>query len=205
MKRAVTALGAFAAGIYVLVVRGNLTVDLGVGRRLRPLGPLTVSIAAPRETVFDVVAGPYLGRTTRALERKLRVIERSKDMVLAEHYTPFGPLTTTTLETVRFERPGRVHFRLVRGPVPHVVEEFALHEAEDGTRLDYSGQLGTDLWLAGRIWGFFVAWRWNAAVRSSLAAVKSEAERRASRMGRDGRASPAREPAASLPEPPETS
>lgn len=179
MRRAVTALAGFAVGIYVLVVRGDLTLDLGIGRRLRPLGPLTVTIAAPREIVFDVVASPYLGRTTRALERKLRVVERSGDMVLAEHFTPFGPLTTTTLETVRFERPERVHFRLVRGPVPHVVEQFTLRETGDGTQLHYSGELGTDLWLAGRIWGFFAAWRWNSAVRASLAAIEQEAERRA--------------------------
>jgi hypothetical protein len=46
------------AGIYVLVVRGALTLDLGIGRRTRPLGPLTRTIAARPETVFDVIAGP---------------------------------------------------------------------------------------------------------------------------------------------------
>jgi hypothetical protein len=179
--RRFAALGGLAAGVYALVVRGDLALDLRVGRRLRPLGPLTVSIAAPREVVFDVVATPYLGRTTRALGPKLRVVERTGDMALAEHFTPFGPLTTRTLETVRFERPERVHFRLVRGPVPHVVEQFTLHETERGTELRYLGELGSDLWLAGRIWGFFVARRWNAAVRTSLANVKLEAERRAAR------------------------
>jgi hypothetical protein len=181
VRRLAVALGGVAAGIYVLVVRGSLTLDLGVGRHIRPLGPVTMSIAAPREVVFDVVATPYLGRTTRALKQKLRVVERSGDMALAEHFTPFGPLTTTTLETVRFERPERVHFRLVRGPVPYVIEQFALEETEHGTELRYTGELGTDLWLAGRIWGFFVAWRWNAVVRSSLAGVKQEAERQAAR------------------------
>jgi len=41
------------------------------------------------------------------------------------------------VETVRFTRPGRVDFRLVRGPVPHVVEAFVLTEQPDGagTRL----------------------------------------------------------------------
>jgi hypothetical protein len=39
-----------------------------------------------------------------------------------------------TVETVRFERPAAVHFRLVRGPVPHVVERFELTEDGEDTR-----------------------------------------------------------------------
>jgi hypothetical protein len=178
----IAALGGIGAGLYGLLVRGSLTVDLGIGRTVRPLGPLAWQISAPRELVFEVISSPYLGRTPRALERKLRVLERSADMVLSEHFTPVGPLVTTTLETVRFEPPQRVHFRLVRGPVPYVVEEFALRETEEGTELGYSGELGTDLWALGRWWGALVAPCWEAAVRDSLSAVKVEAERRAARL-----------------------
>jgi len=88
----------------------------------------------------------------------------------------------TTLETVRFERPTSVHFRLARGPVPHVVERFELRELEGGaTELVYEGELGTDLWALGRWWGRRVARRWEGAVRSSLATAKAESERRAAR------------------------
>ena len=166
---------------YVLLVRGSLTLDLGIGRTVRPLGPFTWNIAAPRELVFDVISAPYLGTTPRALERKLRVLVRGEDMVLAEHFTSVGPLVTTTLETVRFEPPERVHFRLVRGPVPYVIEYFFLRETHEGTELEYSGELGTDLWALGRFWGALVAHRWETAVRGSLTAVKAEAERRAAR------------------------
>jgi hypothetical protein len=65
-----SALAAAAAGgvvCYRLVVSGDLTLDTGVGRTLRPLGPLAVAITAPRTTVFDVIAEPYLARTTRAM------------------------------------------------------------------------------------------------------------------------------------------
>ncbi len=172
-------LAGAAAVAYGLVVRGRLTIDVDIGRSLRPLGPLTLRINAPREVVFDVIAAPYLGRTPRALERKLRVLERGVDVVLAEHFTHHRRFVTTTLETVRFERPDRVDFRLVRGPVPHVVERFELGESERGTELRYSGELGTDLWALGRWWGALVAGKWEAAVRSSLDAVKTEAERRA--------------------------
>jgi hypothetical protein len=177
------ALGILGAGIglYALLVRGSLTVDLGVGRSVRPLGPFTWQIGAPCELVFEVISDPYLGRTPRALESKLRVVERGEDMVLAEHFTRIGPVVTTTVETVRFEPPEEVHFRLVRGPVPYVVERFRLRATEQGAELEYSGELGTDLWTVGELWGAAVARRWEAAVRDSLQTVKAEAERRAAR------------------------
>jgi hypothetical protein len=175
------ALGGVVLGLYAALVRGSVTVDLGLGRSVRPLGPFTWQISAPRELVFGVISAPYLQKTPWALESKLRVLERGEDMVLAEHFTHVGPLVTTTVETVRFEPPELVHFRLVRGPVPYVVERIRLREVEAGTELEYSGELGTDLWAAGRCWGAVVAWRWEAAVWRSLDAVKAEAERRAAR------------------------
>lgn len=170
---------AGAAGLYAAVVRGALTLDLGVGRRTRALGPQRVHIAAPREVVFDVLAGPYR-RTPRAMRHKLEVLERGGDLVLAAHHTQGAHgLTTTTLETVRFEPPGRIAFRLVRGPVPHLVESFELHEAGEATELIYTGELGTDLWGAGERWGALVARSWERAVAASLAGTREEAERRA--------------------------
>lgn len=179
---AASGLAGIGAGLYRLVARGALTVDLGVGRSLRPLGPLTVVIGAPREVVFDVISAPYLGRTPRALDSKLRVLERGGDMVLAEHFTDAGRFVTSTLETVRFQPPARVDFRLVRGPVPYVVERFELRETGGGTELEYRGELGTDLWALGRRWGDVVAGKWEAAVRGSLEGVRAEAERRAARL-----------------------
>ena len=73
-------LAGAAAVAYGLLVRGRLTIDVDIGRSLRPLGPLTLRIDAPRDVVFDVISAPYLGRTPRALERKLRVLERGADL-----------------------------------------------------------------------------------------------------------------------------
>ena len=183
IARPLAALATVGGGVYLLVARGSLTADLGIGRSTRALGPQVVRIRAPRTIVYEVIASPYLGRTPRALESKLRVLERSEAMVLADHYTKVGPLTATTSETVRFEPPERIHFRLVRGPVPHVVERFELRESEEGTELEYTGELGADLWALGRWWGRRVAARWESAVRDSLAAVAAEAERRAGAAG----------------------
>jgi hypothetical protein len=179
--RRLVALTGLGTLLWAFVVRGSLTLDLGVGRRIRRLGPLAMRIRAPREIVFDVVAAPYLGRTPRALRRKLEVLERGQDLVLAAHFTPAYGLTATTVEAVRFEPPARVHFRLVRGPVPHVLETFELHEVDGETELEYAGELGTDFWGLGALWGAAVARTWEAAVAASLEGIRAEAERRARR------------------------
>lgn len=124
-----------------------------------------MDISAPREIVFDLLTAPYLGRQTRAMTEKIHILERGTDMVLAAHRTPISRgLTATTVETVRFTRPDRVDFRLVRGPVPEVTEQFLLTEASDdqqATKLEYRRYLGTDLWVAGTCWGSLVARRWQ--------------------------------------------
>jgi hypothetical protein len=163
----------------MLLIRGAMTLDLGVGRRVRPLGPIDLTIDAPRETVFDVIAGPYLERTPHAMRDELHVWERSSDMALAAHVTKTGRLSTTTLETVRFERPHRISFRLVRGPVPHVSETYELRETSGGTAFTYAGELGADLWRLGEWWADRVARPWERAVAASLAKIRAEAERRA--------------------------
>ena len=89
-----------------------------------------------------------------------------------------GRLTAVTLETVTFSRPHRIAFRLVRGPVPYITEQFALTEHDGTTSLDYSGELGTDFGIAGQWWAGRVAAAWEAAVRSSFAGIRTEAERR---------------------------
>ena len=176
---------ALLAAGGLLVARAGLAVDLGVGRRLRPLGPIRAHIEAPPEIVFDVIAAPYLRKTPRALRGKLEVIERGSDLVLAAHHTPLAPgLTVTTVETVRFEPPHRISFRLVKGPVPHVVERYELQPRDGGTAFDYRGELGTDLWTLGAWWGDRVAPAWERTVAGSLEGVRAEAERRARRQPR---------------------
>ena len=152
----------------------------GWGRSYRPLGPLTVRIEADRELVFDVISAPYLGRQPRGVRQEIEVLERGSDMVLAAHRTRVRGVTVVTVETVRFTRPERVDFRLVRGPVAFVVERFELREREGGaTELLYEGRLGSDLWWLGRWWGRRVARTWTAVVARSLEKIRAAAEQRA--------------------------
>lgn len=71
--------------LHRLAAAADFTLDTGIGRRVQPLGPVDFEIAASREIVFDVIAGPYLNRTPRALQSELDVLERGSDMVLAAH------------------------------------------------------------------------------------------------------------------------
>jgi hypothetical protein len=173
------AAAAAGAGGYVGLVTGALTVDLAVGRRTRPLGPITVGIDAPRETAYAAATAPYAQRPTRAMREKVQVLQRTEHMLLAAHRTPLaGGLTATTLETVTFEAPERIGFRLLRGPVPHLTETFTFDERDGVTVLRYQGELGTDLWTLGERWGTLVARTWEAAVAASLDQIRVEAERR---------------------------
>lgn len=181
---------AAAAVTFVLVATGRLTLDTGLGRRIRPLGPQVVKIRSPRETVFDLVAVPYLSKNPpRALRDKVEVLDPGADLVLAAHRTKAGGLTAVTVETVSFDRPERIAFRLVRGPVPFVAERFDLREVDGGaaTELEYTGEMGTDGWALGSVWGRIVSGHWERAVERSLAALKDAAEsmtlRREARAG----------------------
>lgn len=105
-------------GVYRWLVGGALGLDTGIGRRTVDLGPITETIDAPREVVFNVIAAPYLGRAGAAADH-IEVLERGEDLVVAAHYTLLGDgRVATTVEAVGFDRPSAVTFRLLRGPVP---------------------------------------------------------------------------------------
>ena len=103
-------------------------------------------------------------------------------MVLAAHRAAVGSgLIAVTVETVTLDPPNHMAFRLLRGAVPHVIETFTFDETADRTRFSYTGELGTDLWRLGQAWDDLVARSWVHVVRDSMAAIKTESERRAQR------------------------
>ena len=57
------------AGIAVADLNADGLLDLVV-LRTRPLGPLHLDIAAPRETAFAAAAAPYADRQTRAMRAR---------------------------------------------------------------------------------------------------------------------------------------
>jgi uncharacterized protein YndB with AHSA1/START domain len=171
---------ALVGGMFLLLAMGRLHLDLGWGRSLHDVGPITVSIDAPRELVFDVIAAPYLGRTPRG--SGIDVIARGDDLAVAAHHTRVHFYTARTVEVVEFEPPSRVRFRHLTGPVPHAVEEFRLEEAGDGTELRYEGELGIDFFVLGLIAGrYWVRPQWERVVREHLEDLTRRSEQLATR------------------------
>jgi hypothetical protein len=175
--------GTLVGGVITLfswMARGRLTLDADLGRSFHRLGPLTVEIDAPRELVFEQLSAPYLGRTPRETAATLEVIERGSDMVVARHFSKIGFYTSETVESVRFEAPRRISFRHLRGPVPHAVEAFELAELNGGTELVYTGELGIDFWVLGKLAGrYWVTPTWLGIVHEHLDEVRTAVEARA--------------------------
>jgi hypothetical protein len=189
------AAGGAAYAVFILMSRGRLMLDIGWGRSYFPLGPIAVQMAAPREVVFDIIHGGYSERAPADVKRHIKVIERAGDLVVAEHRTPLKLLDAITVETVCFERPSRVVFVLLRGPVPYVHETFELLERDGVTTLTYEGTMGADLWLFGRWYGGGVVRpAWERVVAASLKGVKAQAEARALAQSRRAGKGPAASP-----------
>lgn len=180
------AVSAFLGLLTIVLVGawlvGGLTIDLGWGRTVHPLGPIHVAIQAPRGIVFDVVSSPYLGRARRGLGDRLEVVDRGTDLVVAKHSTRLSLFTSSTVESVRFETPERISFRLLRGLAPSVAEAFTFEETDAGTVMSYRGELAMDFWILGHVSGrFLVKPTWEKVVRRHLGEVKAMSEERARR------------------------
>lgn len=171
-----------SAGLFLALAMGRAHLDLGFGRSLHQLGPLTVTIRAPRELVFEVIAAPYLGRSSTA---GIEILARSGDLVVARHRTRVHFYTAQTTEVVDLTAPSRVGFRHLTGPVPHAVEAFTLEEVDGVTELRYSGELGIDYFILGRIAGrYWVRPQWERVVSEHMNDVKQRAETRATSRAR---------------------
>jgi hypothetical protein len=172
---------ALVAGMFLLLAMGRLHLDLGWGRSLHELGPMSIRIAAPRDLVFEIISAPYLGRTPRG--SGIEVVARSEALVVAVHHTKVHFYTARTVEVVDFEPPTRVGFRHLTGPVPHAVEQFNLEEVDGGTELRYGGEVGIDFFVLGRIAArYWVRPQWERTVREHLEDVRKRAEARAARL-----------------------
>jgi hypothetical protein len=174
----VALIGVGAATGFLLLAMGRLSLDLGWGRSIHPLGPVTLRIAAPRELVFEIIEAPYSGRASPG--SGIEILSRGESLVVAAHYTKVHFYTARTVEAVELEPPRRVGFRHLSGPVPHAVEEFALADADGATDLRYEGEVGIDFFVLGRIAGRrWVRPQWERTVREHLDDVKDRAEQRA--------------------------
>ena len=168
-----------SAGLFLALAMGRAHLDLGVGRSFHQLGPITTTIGAPRELVFEIIAAPYLGRSSEA---GIEVLARSGGLVVARHRTRVHFYTAQTTEAIEFTPPTRVGFRHLTGPAPHALEEFVLEWTDAGTELRYSGELGIDFFILGRIAGrYWVRPQWERVVSAHIDELRRRAEAGAAR------------------------
>jgi hypothetical protein len=186
-----------SAALFLALAMGRKHLDLGVGRSYHELGPTTVTIRAPRELVYEVISAPYLGRSRAP---GLEILARSEHLAVARHHTKVHFYTSQTTEVVGLTPPTRVSFRLLCGPVPHALEEFVLEQTDAGTELRYSGELGVDFFILGRIAGRrWVRPQWERVVSAHIEEVRGRAETRAARHAARESSRPIREPDGSGP------
>jgi hypothetical protein len=170
---------ALSAGLFLALAMGRAHLDLGFGRSFHQLGPIAATIRAPRELVFEIIAAPYLGRSSVP---GIEVLARGEGLVVARHETRVHFYTAQTTEAIDFTPPTRVGFRHLSGPVPHALEEFALEETDAGTELRYSGEIGIDFYILGRIAArYWVRPQWERVVSAHIEDLKQRAEARADR------------------------
>jgi hypothetical protein len=182
---------AWSATLFLALAMGRLNLDLGLGRSFHRLGPITATIRAPHELVFEIIAAPYVGR---ASVPGSEVLAHSEHLAVAKHYSRVHFYTAQTTELIELTPPTRVGFRHLSGPVPHVLEEFVLEETDAGTELKYNGELGIDFYILGRIAGrHWVRPQWERVVSAHLEDVKEHAEARAARHAARESRGPSRE------------
>ncbi len=141
-----------------------------------PLPTLGIAIEASPALVFQLVAAVGQGRdATHA-----RVLRRpSPEVAIVEFTTRVLGRQVRTLEEVRFYPPDRITYRLLRGPLPAVNEEFRVESRDGGTMLVYRGTFEAHPpWPRTVLDRLLVPWLYRSAVWKSMLDIKRAAEER---------------------------
>ncbi len=137
---------------------------------------LAISIAAHQDLVFQLISA--VGQGSDAAHA--RVLERpSRDRAIVEFTTSVFGRHVRTEEEVQFLPPDRITYRLLRGPLPQVEEEFRLDPAKNGVILRYSGSfVAHEPWPRTVFDRLVVPWIYRRAVWKSMQGIKQAAEER---------------------------
>ena len=135
------------------------------------LARLRVTVAAPRDLCFEVVASA--GETLEKRPDGTRVVRFT---------TTVGRREVQTTELVVTEAPERIRYSWLEGPLPEVDEVISFLDTGGGTELVYEGRVragrGPIKWLYGRV---VVKPVFERLVREHLEQAKEIAQLRARR------------------------
>ena len=141
-----------------------------------PLPALDLAIAARPGLVFQLISAVGQG----ADAAHARVVERpSPERAIVEFTTRVMGRTVKTLEEVRFHAPDRISYRLLKGPIPAVEEEFRVEPDGERTVLRYRGTFTAhSAWWRGGFDRIVVPRIYRRAVWASMVQIKLAAEER---------------------------
>ncbi|MDQ4142229.1 MAG: hypothetical protein M3198_00535 [Actinomycetota bacterium] len=139
----------------------------------------TVEVDAPRDLVFEVVAGAG---------KKVREINQGK---VVEFETQWRDRSIKTVEELRLDPPREIRYRWLEGPLQNVVEKIVFDsKGASSTKMTYTGTFESDRGIAGWVRSFvFVRPAFDRLVREHLDEGKRIAETRAKRSHVHPRAS----------------
>ena len=125
---------AWAAGAFLLLAMGRLTLDLRWGRSVHPLGPITFQIER-HETSYSRSSPRTRAGPERLRDRRPRAQRRARGRrpPTRSTSTPLAPSRSSP----RAAAPGG--FRHLAGPGPRAIESSSSTSPADGTELRYTG------------------------------------------------------------------
>ena len=144
----------------------------------------SVTIAAPRELVFQMLSSFRRGRIQGDDAQSSRLISEDGNTRIVEFETKAGPFTYATLEEVKLFPPCRITFKHLEGPLYFSEEAFAFEETGEGQTLMTHG--GSFIWKRFPFFGWlggviYTRPMYHRVIRKHMAVVKDAAEARAAR------------------------
>ncbi len=142
-----------------------------------------IFINAPRELVYQTLSAFGRGKVKFDNNESSRVICRDGDTIIAEFVTKAGPFRYKSIEKVTLEKPERIAFEHLSGPLAYVQEEFVFNDLDGNTELIHNGEF---IWkripFFGRLGGLLYTKRaFESVIEEHMEQMKQATEARAAR------------------------
>ena len=143
-----------------------------------------VRINAPRELIFQMMSSFGRGRLKGDTNEASEVISRDGDHLVVRFRTKAGPISYDTVEEITLEKPSRITFKHLSGPLNYATEEFLFEEVDEfETNLVHDGEFIWKRfpffgWLGGVI---YTKPTFERTLVKHMAQIKEASEARASR------------------------
>ena len=142
-----------------------------------------ILINAPRELVYQTMSSFGRGKVKFDNNESSRVICRDGDTMIAEFITKAGPFRYKSIEKVTLEKPERISFEHLSGPLAYVQEEFVFNDIDGNTELIHNGEfIWSRIPFFGKLGGMIYTKRaFEKVIEEHMEQMKQATEARAAR------------------------